>query len=118
VPPIITGIQRLRLRVALAVVHAAAHVGVQAQEVVAHQHLAVGSAGTGVSTRRKLSTVGSPLGREASTICLVRGHVGVLGCRSVGGTEFLDAPAAGAHRQAAHVLEGAGGVTGDLAVSE
>jgi hypothetical protein len=33
--------QRLRLRIALAGVHASAHVGVQAQEVVAHQHLAV-----------------------------------------------------------------------------
>jgi hypothetical protein len=33
--------QRLRLGVALAGVHAPAHVGVQAQEVVLHQHLAV-----------------------------------------------------------------------------
>ena len=33
--------ERLRCRVALGVVHAAAHVGVQAQKVVAHQHLAV-----------------------------------------------------------------------------
>jgi hypothetical protein len=33
--------QRLRLGVALGVVHAAAHVRVEAQEVVAHQHLAV-----------------------------------------------------------------------------
>ncbi len=33
--------QRLRRGVALGVVHAAAHVGVQAEEVVPHQHLAV-----------------------------------------------------------------------------
>jgi hypothetical protein len=33
--------QRLRLGVALGVVHAPAHVRVEAQEVVAHQHLAV-----------------------------------------------------------------------------
>jgi hypothetical protein len=33
--------QRLRLRVAFAVVHAAAHVGVETQVVVLHQHLVV-----------------------------------------------------------------------------
>ena len=34
-------VERLRLGVALGVVHAAAHVRVEAQEVVAHEHLAL-----------------------------------------------------------------------------
>src|SRR5688500_3581456 len=62
------------------------------------------SAGTSVSTMRKLSVPGSPCGREASRTCLFI----VMARSSVGSVEFLDLPAARGQR--AQVLERAGGM--------
>src|SRR5437868_13919168 len=69
------------------------------------------SAGTSVSTRRKLSAVASPCGRDARTICLLMVMMFPL---SVGGIEPLELTPAG--RQRLQVLERARGVRHERAV--
>src|SRR2546421_9130734 len=69
------------------------------------------SAGTGASTRRKLSTPASPLGRDTRWICLLVAMVDVL---SIGSVEPLELASAGGQRL--EVLEGAGRVRDQLAL--
>jgi hypothetical protein len=66
------GVQRLRRRIALAVVHAAAHVGVQAQVVVAHQHLAV-LGGHGLHMA-EVGNAGLTVGHDATDLVVDKTH--------------------------------------------
>ena len=70
-------VQRLRRRVALALVHAAAHVRIEAQVVVAHQHLPLGQRRQGLFDQ--LEVVGRRLALRAGgkVDLAVGGHVGV-----------------------------------------
>ena len=66
--------QGLRCGVALALVHAAAHVGVQAQVVVAHQHLAIGQRRGLCRHQLEVAGHGFALGAVVEEDLLIDGH--------------------------------------------
>ncbi|MNT53534.1 hypothetical protein D3C72_1906230 [compost metagenome] len=70
--------QALRCGVALALVHAAAHVGVQAQKVVAHQHLAVFQRGRVHRHQLEVAGHGFALGAVVENDLLVAWHERLL----------------------------------------
>jgi hypothetical protein len=72
-------VERLRLRVALAVVHAAAHVGVEREEMVAHQHLAVGERRQRRLDEAEIGCRRFALRARCEKDLFVGRHVGLLG---------------------------------------
>ena len=67
-PPVERRVERERRDVGPRVVHPAAHVRVDREEGVAHQHLAAAGSGSSTSASSKSAGTGPPLGREASRI--------------------------------------------------
>ena len=70
--------QRLRCGVALALVHAAAHIGIQAQKVVAYQHLAVLERGRVGGHQLEVAGHGFALGAVVENDLLVAWHERLL----------------------------------------